>query len=121
VQRDVLLSQPNPSDADVQKLIDDTGQFERDASTMETRFINRISSQLTATQILRVQQFNRKFFDERLPDLLQRAKTAAGVKAQRQGPAGERQRPAAAAKQNPNRPNAGKPGNALRGKIQNFR
>jgi len=137
-QREQLLGQPNPSDADVQKLNEDTAQFERQSAMAEANFLGRIRSELTPRQQLLIPQFNRKFFDERLPDLLRRARELAGPpRGQKDPGAAQQQQPSqqqssqqqlqqqpkpAAQRQNQTRGNGqGRAGNALRDKIQQGR
>lgn len=114
-QLEQLLSQPNPSETDVQKLTEDIAKHDRDVGTMEARFLANFGSELLPRQRLLLQQFNRRFFNEKLPGLINQARerNAAAARDQKQRPAA-----GAAAKQNQVRPNApARPGNALRGKA----
>jgi hypothetical protein len=112
---DQLLSQPNPSEADVQNLTEEIAKHDREVGTMDARFLANFGSELLPRQRLLLQQFNRKFFNEKLPGLISQARERNAAAGQ-----GQRQRPAAgaAAKQNATRPNAPARqgnGNALRG------
>ena len=114
-QLERLLSQPNPSEEDVQKLTEEIAQHDREVGSMDARFLANFGSELLPRQRLLLQQFNRKFFNEKLPGLVNQARERNAAAGQ-----GQRQRPAAgaAAKQNATRPNAAaRPGNgnALRG------
>jgi hypothetical protein len=118
---DQLLSQPNPSEADVQKLTEEIAKHDREVGTVDARFLARFGSELSPRQQLLLQQFNRRFFNEKLPGLISQARERNAAAAAARG---QKQRPAAgAAKQNPPRPNATRPnapvrpenGNALRG------
>ena len=119
-----LLSQSNPSEADVQKLTQDIGQHDRDVATLEAQFLKNFGSQLSPRQQLLFKQFNQKFLNERLPGLINQARerNAATLREQqlKQQRQQQRQKAGAAAKQNQTRPNAApapvRPGNALRGK-----
>src|SRR5262245_5751440 len=103
-QLDQLMSQPNPSETDVQRLIEARNQFERESATMETRFLNRMGAELSPGQQLRVMEFNRRFMNEKLPDLVQRARERAI------NPARNRQQQAPpVVRPNANRPNANRP------------
>jgi hypothetical protein len=110
-RRQQLLGQANPSEADVQQLNEEIAQFDRDTAMLEARFLTRVGSQLTPRQKLLLTQFNQKFFNEKLPGLINQAREQ---NAQR----GQRQRPADVANGNDAaRPNApARPGNALRGR-----
>jgi hypothetical protein len=110
-RQELLLSQPSPSDADVQQLTEERSRFESEMATLENRFIARLrsTSELSPRQALLISKFNRTFFDERLPGYIQRARAAAAA------PRGQPQRPAAAARGNANRGRepARQPGNAF--------
>jgi hypothetical protein len=95
-----LLSQPNPSDSDVQQLTNEIAEHDREIGTLEARFLARMGSELTPRQRLLFTQFNQKFFNEKLPGLISQARERiAGEQ-----PQGQRQRPGLRG-QNPNRPN----------------
>ena len=92
-RQELLLSQPNPSEADFHKLSEEQARFENNQGTMETRFVTQLRSELSPRQIQLVRRFNTRFFEQRLPALLERARAAAA--------SGDRpQRPAAAGRQN---------------------
>src|SRR5262245_12348173 len=74
-----LLSQSNPSEAQVQQLIDEKAQLESQSAGMEVWFVNTLRPHLTTRQVPRVLDFNRTFFNERLPDLINRAREMAAV------------------------------------------
>lgn len=115
-QIDQLMNQPNPSETDVQRLIDAKNQFDREAATSETRFLTRIGNELSPAQKVRVMEFNRKFMGEKLPGLIQQARDrSVNPAAVRKG--NQKQVPAPVVRPNANRPNAqGRPGAALRGR-----
>lgn len=79
-----LLSQPNPSRTDVQMLNEQRARMETEAATLESRFLRRHEADLSERQMLLVSVFNRKFFNERLPRLLDQARAAAGNRGLRQ-------------------------------------
>ena len=107
-----LLSQPNPSETDVQQLTDEIAQHDRETGTLEARFLARMGNELSPRQRLLFTQFNQKFFSEKLPGLISQAGERNAAANQ-----GQRQRPAARG-QNPNRPNIQtRPGAALRNKA----
>jgi hypothetical protein len=115
-----LLSQSNPSETQVQQLIDEKAQLESQSAGMEVWFVNTIRPYLTTRQVPRVLDFNRTFFNERLPDLIGRAREMAASRGQRQQQR-QQQRPAEAARpntrQNSNRPaNQSQQGDAFNGK-----
>ena len=110
-----LLNQPNPPEPEVQKLTEEIAQFDRQVGTQEARFLERFGPELSVRQRGQLLQFNRKFFNEKLPGLINQARerNAAAARDQKQRPAA-----GAAAKQNQGRPNApARSGNALRGKA----
>jgi len=78
-----LLQQPNPSEADVQKLSDERARIESEVGTMEAGFVNRLRSDLSARQLALVLQFNTTFFEQTMPKLLDRAREAAASQQQR--------------------------------------
>jgi len=81
-RRAELLALSDPSQAEVQKLSDDIAQFERRASNTENDFITRIRSELSPRQVLLVLEFNKSFFQEKLPQLLERARAEAASRGQ---------------------------------------
>jgi hypothetical protein len=91
-RQEFLLNQTEPSDGDVKQLAEDQANFERQTANQESRFIERLRSaaELSPRQALLVPRFNRAFFDERLPQIIERAREAAAA------PRGQPQRPAAA-------------------------
>jgi TolA-binding protein len=104
-RRSQLLEQPEPPEAEVRQLSDDTAQLERQAGNMESNFVAKVRAELTPRQVLLINEFNRRFFDEDLPKLIEsvRAEVAASGR-----------RPAAnGARNNRNAPLA--PGDAFRG------
>jgi hypothetical protein len=109
-RQDHLLSQRNPGEADVQRLSEDQERFESETATLENRFVAGMRSDLTARQALLVRRFNRTFFEEKLPGLIERARVAAA-----EATRGQQQRPAATRGGNPNRrKEPARSGNALR-------
>jgi len=110
-----LMEQPNPSESEVTELINAKNQFERDAATMETRFLTRIGAELSPRQQVRVMEFNRRFMNEKLPGLIQQARDRTANPAARNRNA--QQAPPAVVRPNANRPNGQvRPGPALRGR-----
>jgi chromosome segregation ATPase len=115
---DQLLSQPNPPEAEVQKLTKEIAQFDRQMGNQEERFLAAFGSELSTRQQAQLLQFNRRFFNEKLPGLIRQARERNAAQAQRQAQQKQqqqRQKPAA----DPVRPNntpVARPGNALRGK-----
>ena len=118
-----LLSQPNSSEADIQRLTADRAKVETEAATMEARLVNRLRPDLTARQAALVFQFNTRF-NERLRGVVDQVRANAAAR-------GQRQRPGAAARPNANgakepvvRPNANgaqdpvRPGAALKNKTR---
>jgi hypothetical protein len=112
-----LLNEPNASPADLQKLNEDLTVFERQTANWDGQFIKRLqgelsNQELSERQILLLRGFNRRFFNEKLPTLVERARAENVAKGQQQRPA--------AARANQNRKNpAQQPngtGNTLRGK-----
>jgi hypothetical protein len=114
-----LLNQPDASPAELQKLNEDFIQLDRQAGNWDTQFVNRLQGELSnrelsLRQIVLLRDFNKRFFNEKLPTLVERIRSENVVKGQQQ-----QQRPAAArADQNRKNP-AQQPngtGNTLRGK-----
>jgi hypothetical protein len=96
-----LLSQKDPSENEVQRLTEEKFQFERNVANSENNLLTRIRPELTARQVTLVFAFNKMFFEERLPQLLERAR--ASVAPRGQPPA-----------QRPNNRDAARPGDAFR-------
>jgi hypothetical protein len=100
-QLDLLSSQASPSEEDVAALIDAKTRVDRNTGNAESVFLEEIRSTLTAKQIARFYSFNHAFFDERLPNLIERAREAAAQRGQ--GPARQNQNPQVQRPNNPNR------------------
>jgi hypothetical protein len=84
-----LLSQANPSESEVQQLQEDLAQLELTAGRAQNNLINRVRPVLTARQVLMVLDYNKSFFEEQLPRLLERAReenAARGQAPQQTGP-----------------------------------
>jgi hypothetical protein len=99
-----LQGQPNPSESDVEELILQKTIVDNNFGNMENQFLNKIRPDLKPGQAVRVLTFNRKFFDEDLPGLIEQVR--ATTQQRLQEPPNQRLN-------NPNRP-----GNALRGNRQ---
>ena len=84
---DQLLSQPDPSDEDVRQLSDEKERFERNAGNLEGRLVANVRADLTARQIARIYDLNRKFFEEKLPRLLEQARSQINPQARPSIPA----------------------------------
>jgi len=116
-RQEQLLSEPNASDADIQKVNQEVNRLDEETATWNGRMLRNLQAaladrQLSDRQISALQSFNRRFFNEKLPTVLEqmRANNAA-VKAQQQ------QRPNAAGRSNPpNRKDPAAPANGLRGR-----
>jgi hypothetical protein len=70
-----LLSQPNASEADIQKLNEDLSKLD-DGGAIDARFIRNLEPQLTGRQVLLAREFHRQFMTERLPMVLERLRAA---------------------------------------------
>jgi hypothetical protein len=107
-----LLSQPNASDADIQRLNEDASRLDADIATWEGRLFQRLQaelgaeSQLSERQIAALRSYNRRFFNERLPGLVEQMRAGAPPRGQ--------QRPAARGNQ-PSKNQSTLPANTLRG------
>jgi hypothetical protein len=102
---DQLLNQANPSSEAVDTAIAKKTRIDRAFVNMEPQFMERIRADLTDTQRTLFYVFNRKFFDEKLPDLIERARAQTGTQAP----------PQVRPNQNPNRQqNAPNRGDAFR-------
>jgi hypothetical protein len=103
-----LQAQPNPSESDVEELILQKTLVDNNFGNMENQFLNKIRPDLKPGQAVRVLTFNRKFFDEDLPGLIEQVRSTTQQRLQepqvRQNQNNQNQR-----QNNPNRP-----GNALR-------
>lgn len=108
-----LLSRPNASDADIQRLNEDASRLDADTATWEGRLVQRLQAelgadyQLSERQILALRNYNRKFFNERLPSLVEQMRAGAPPKGQ--------QRPANARGNQPSKNQSTLPANTLRG------
>jgi len=100
-----LLSQPNSSETDIQKLTEDRAKLETEAATMETRFVNRLRPDLTARQAALIFQFNTRF-NERLRDVVDQVRANGAARGQRQQRLGPVDRPNANGAKDPARSNA---------------
>jgi hypothetical protein len=106
-----LLSQPNASDADIKKLNEDVSRLDAETGTWEGRLVQRLQTelggdyQLSDRQILALRTYNKRFFNERLPNLVEQMRAGAPPRGQ--------QRPNARGNQPPNQPTL--PANTLRG------
>ena len=110
-RQDQLLSQPNPSEAEIQKLNEELTKLD-EAATLDGRFMRNLQPELSERQRLLAFAFHRKFINEKLPMMLERLR-AANAAPQKQ------QRPAAAGRANQNRKETAqptRPANTLRGK-----
>jgi len=70
-----LLRQPDASEADIQKLNEEVTKLQAETGTWEGRMVRRLQAelgdhQLSDRQILALRSYNRKFFNERLPTLV---------------------------------------------------
>jgi hypothetical protein len=90
---DQLLNQANPSSEAVDAAIAKKTRIDRAFVNMEPTFMEKIRADLTDTQRTLFYIFNRNFFDEKLPGLIERAKAQTGTQA-----------PSPVARPNPNRP-----------------
>ena len=110
-----LLTEPNASQDDFEKLNAELTQLDNDTATWETRFARRLQGQLanqelSQRQLSQLREFNRRFLNEKLPTLVEQMRENQ-VKNQQQRPAGAR------ANQNrKEQPQASRPANTLRGK-----
>ena len=110
-RQNLLLSQPNASEAEIQKLNEDLSRLD-DGGTIDARFMKNLQPQLTPRQALLAREFHRQFMTERLPMMLERLRAAQANNPKAQ------QREAARANQQQNRKaqqQADRPGNTLRG------
>jgi hypothetical protein len=110
-----LLSRPDASQADFQKLNEEVAKLASDNGTWETRLVNRLQTalgdqQLSDRQITALRNYNRTFFEERLPMLVDRARGNLPPRGQQQRGTGTAGRP-----NQPNRKDQpGGPANTLR-------
>jgi hypothetical protein len=114
-RQEQLLSQPDASEADIQKLNDDVAKLASETGTWETRMVKKLQAelgdrQLSERQILLLSSYNRKFFNERLPMILEQLRA-------RNGPIRGQPQNGTAARPNPQnrRDQPGGPANTLRG------
>lgn len=81
-----LLTQANPSETEVRQLKDDLAQLEQTASRAQNNLLNRLgadlSPKLSPLQELKVMDFNKTFFEEQLPRLLERVREEAAARGQ---------------------------------------
>jgi hypothetical protein len=83
-----LLSQPNASNADIQKLNEEVSKLDADTATWEGRLVQRLQTelggeyQLSERQILALRTYNRRFFNERLPNVLEQMRAGAAPRGQ---------------------------------------
>jgi hypothetical protein len=105
-----LLSQPNPAEADIQKLNEDLARLE-EGGVIDKRLIKNLQPELTPRQSLLASEFHRQFITERLPMLLERLRAAQANNPKAQ----ERQANRANQQQNrKGQPQADRPANTLR-------
>ena len=110
-RQELLHNQSDASAADLQQVNEQLTKVDNESATWETRFLRRVqdvlsSRGLSPRQVALFRSFNRKFFNDRLPTLMEQARNT--------------DRPAAGARANQNRNQGVQPrqgaGNALRGK-----
>jgi len=110
-RQNLLLSQPNASESDIQKLNEDVSKLDLETSNWEGRLVKRLQTdlgtdqQLSDRQIALLRTYNRRFFTERLPNVLEQ------MRAGNLPPKGQRAR----GNQNPNNQTTRAPANTLRG------
>jgi hypothetical protein len=85
-----LLSQPNPSEAEMQKLNEALSKLDEGAAG-DARLMRFLQPELSEFQKLRAREFHRKFMTETLPDMLERVRAQIAPKDQPQRPADARQ------------------------------
>lgn len=109
-----LLSQPNASESDIQKLNEDANKLALETANWEGRLVKRLQTdlgtdqQLSDRQIALLRSYNRRFFTERLPSVVeQMRKGDLPLKGQR---------PANARGNQNQRGQAAAPANTLRGR-----
>jgi len=106
-----LLSQPDPSETEIQTLNEDLSKLD-DGGAIDKRFLNNLQTRLQPRQSLLAREFHKGFINETLPMVLERLRAA-----QANAPKGPRQRPAdARANQQQNRNQQRQDANTLRGK-----
>jgi hypothetical protein len=115
-RQDRLLSEPNAAQTDIKQLNDELTALDGQTATWDGRFMRRLQTELVGRelserQMLMLRDFNRRFFNEKLPTLVEQIRSENVIKGQGQ------QRPGAA-RANQNRkdqvqPN--EPANTLRG------
>ena len=116
-RQDRLLSEPNAAQTDIKQLNDELTELDGQTASWDGRFMRRLQTELVGRelsdrQMLMLRDFNRRFFNEKLPTLVEQIRSENLIKAR-----GQQQRPAAA-RANQNRkdqvqPNG--PANTLRG------
>ena len=109
-----LLSQPNPSEAEIQKLNEELTSLDESAA-LDARFMRNLQPQLSERQLLAARAFHRNFNNEKLPRALERLRANTAPRGQ--------QRPGAAARGNPQQNRRDqvqpkRPANTLRGNQQ---
>ena len=109
-QLEQLQAQPNPSKEDVDNLVVAKAVLDSNVSGMQNQFLNNIRPHLTTQQVLAFLQFNTKFFEEDLRQLIEQARANAP-----QGRQGAPVRPNQLKQQN----NPNRPADALRPNKQN--
>jgi hypothetical protein len=109
-----LLSQPNPSEAEVQRLNEELSSLDESAA-MDARFMRNLQSQLSDRQLLAARQFHRNFINDKLPRAIERLRAQNPARGQQ-----PQRPPAARSNPQPNRrdqpPPQTRPGAALRGR-----
>jgi len=114
-RQEQILKQLNASEADIQKLNEDESKLAGEIATWETRLIRKLQNdlgadqQLSERQILALRTYNKEFFTERLPNLLEQ------VRAGNLPLKGQQRPPVARGNQN-QRGQAAAPANTLRGR-----
>ncbi|HET9216621.1 MAG TPA: hypothetical protein VFR18_06555 [Terriglobia bacterium] len=116
-RQDRLLNEPNASQDDIKQLNNELTALDGQTESWDARFRRRLQAELVGRelserQILMLRDFNRRFFNEKLPLLVEQIRSENLIKGQ-----GQQQRPAGA-RANQNRkgeaqPNG--PANTLRG------
>ncbi len=105
-----LLSQPDPSETEIQTLNEDLSKLD-EGGTIDKRFMKNLETRLTLRQTLLAREFHKSFINERLPMVLERLRAA-----QANAPKDQRRPDAARPNQQQNRNQQRQDANTLRGK-----
>jgi len=82
---DQLSAQSNLSEDDLSQLLTEKTQVDRNWGNMEVNLLEKLRPDLNTRQVTLFLRFNKRFFEERLPELIEKARAATAAVRSQQG------------------------------------